>query len=133
MIALYLDIDATTFERVASGGQTEIYRSITPYWICRMMHWETYTADGKFCQCDPVTPAEARRMTRDGIENYLGDLGFYYKCFDTICLTRRDTDESKYFDLKGIVVGKGRPEWGAAKEASSFIISIGQEINLLNK
>lgn len=122
MKILYLPVRKEWFEMERSGLKPEEYRAITPYWAKRIM---------KDC------PTSWRILMDMAIEKK--DFScFYGKTFSGFTHVelamgypkKGDASRRVLFEIKEIVIGKGKSEWGAPAE-DVFIIRLGNKIEQL--
>lgn len=92
---------------IASGEKKEEYREIKPYWINRLL-------DKDYPQ--PIA-----------IDFELKE-SCYWSCFKFVCFHRGYTDISMTFQLKNVISGKGKHEWGAPQDKEVFILKLGRRI-----
>lgn len=106
MANLQLSLKTKWFEMTKSGGKTEDYREITPYWIKRL--------------CDDV---EYYGKSWEGV----------FKNFETNIMTlgypkSTNTERIIKFKHAGIEIREGKPEWGAEPGKLYFVIKHGGRI-----
>lgn len=108
---LKLTIKKKLFGMIESGEKTEEYREITQYWIIRLL----------------------TDFSPDPTQNPIRLNGGSYKAieFDQVqlfngCYFSERLDNFK-IECKGISVGTGRHEWGAASGANYFVIKLGKK------
>lgn len=122
MKILYLAVKKEWFEMERTGVKSEEYRAITLYWVKRIM------------KNSPVSWLVAMTIA---IETK--DFSFFYgKTFGDFTHVELamgypktgDVSRRLLFDIKEIVIGKGKSEWGAPAE-DVFIIRLGNQTELL--
>lgn len=110
---LHLPLRKEWYEMIERGEKREEYRTISPYWMERLLKCSRFppTADGRCLdeQCQGCSPANRSR----------------FKEFDTVCFSYGYTLRRMAFECKEITVGQGRSEWGAP-EHETFIIRLGE-------
>ena len=114
---LYLPLKAKWYEMIENGVKTEEYREIKAYWVQRLCVWsdgrKIGKSDAEFLASNISCPddCEIRR----------------YEHFDAVRFSYGYTKRTMTFDVKGIVLGKGNPSWGAPNEIV-FIIKLGRRV-----
>lgn len=96
---LFLPLKAKWYDMIESGEKTEEYREIKNYW--------------------------ADRLHSTALQDIAK--GEFFKKFDTVTFSFGYTKRRMIFECKGIVEGKGKPEWGAPEE-DVYIIKLGKRI-----
>lgn len=108
MKTLHLVLKSKWYDMIASGIKTEEYREIKPYWIKRL------------CTCLFIGTQRC----------YHCQANRYVEClrnFNEVCFSRGYSDVTMTYQVKGIFIGDGKPEWGAPNE-NVFIIKLGRRI-----
>ena len=104
------------YEMIARGEKPEEYREKKAYWIVRLYEWNS----GK-----RITMAEARLIADEGLDAYRGRIT--PKHYDAVRFSYGYTKRRMMFECNGILLGQGRPEWGAP-DHETFIIKLGERI-----
>ena len=104
MKILDLPLKAKWYNMIESGVKPEEYREIKPYWCRRLLGTDSplFSHRNGYSQCN--------------------DKGYTHVRFRYGYTTRTMT-----FELKGVTIGKGNPQWGAPKE-EVFILKLGKRI-----
>lgn len=111
MRTLKLTLKKQWFDMILSGEKKEEYREVKPYWISRLVKYESRNF-------------------------YLMPKGIifpHYKKYDLVEFTNGYGDNRPQVTLecKGITINQGRSSWGAPHE-DVFIIKLGKEISRKN-
>ena len=129
MSNLQLSLKTKWFEMTKSGGKTEDYREITPYWIRRLT------------LCEKGEENVAINILLKGKE-YVEE---YYKNVDwkeSFCFPKdflintmtlgypksSDTERILKLEHKGIEIRTGNPDWGAEPDKLYFVILHGSAV-----
>lgn len=102
MKILDLPLKKEWFKMIESGEKTEEYREIKPYWIERLTWHEAF-------------------------DNWI-DPQRSPKPYTHIRFRNGYTKSIILFELKGIRIGRGKPEWGAPADKDVFILKLGNRI-----
>lgn len=105
MKILHLPLKKEWYEMIESGVKTEEYREIKDFW------WKRFST-----------------IDRNAPENQ--DVEWHkWECyrFDAVKFSYGYTKRTMTFECKVIMIGRGRPEWGAPEE-DVFIIKLGKRI-----
>ena len=117
---LYLPLKAKWYEMIENGVKTEEYREIKAYWVQRLCVW----SDGrKIGKSDAEFLASNISYLISAIEE--GRILFVNCTY--VKFSFGYTKRTMTFDVKGIVLGKGNPSWGAPNEIV-FIIKLGRRV-----
>lgn len=117
---LNLPLKAKWYEMIESGVKTEEYREIKAYWVQRLCVW----SDGrKIGKSDAESLASNISYLIWGIEKG----GILFVNCTYVKFSFGYTKRTMTFDVKGIVLGKGNPEWGAPDKVV-FIIKLGRRV-----
>ena len=127
---LHLSLKRKWYDMIASGEKTEEYREITPYWIKRLVDECLTDRDGaqrRWKIYDKAAQYYAERI--DLLRSELAGGVAAFKCFDDVHFTLgypKADDASRHMvkRIKEIVIGTGRPEWGAAPGRMYFVIKL---------
>jgi hypothetical protein len=118
---LHLTLKKQWWDMIASGEKLEEYREIKPYWTSRLCNlskrFNGMVGSGQKCT---DTCSFARLCLRE--ECILTD--YYYVCFHY-----GRTAQTMYFELSGIYIDEGKPEWGAPVGEKVFILMLGERID----
>lgn len=131
MKTLHLVLKHEWFDMIESGQKREEYRNLTPHWITRLVANPVFNKDGEIIDTKPVTRwtlEELERQHRDIVtELWTGHA--VIKDFQRVQFRRgyRQGARTMTFRIRGIIVGKGKPEWGAPEE-KVFIIKLGKRV-----
>lgn len=100
---LHLFLKGKWYDMIASGEKKEEYRECKPYWDKRLRD-VIYGKDGKIL----VRPIAFRKY---------------------IVFHRGYSSETMKFECRNpILIGKGKPEWGAPKDKEVFVIKLGRRL-----
>lgn len=121
MNILYLPLNRKWYRLIRSGEKTAEYREIKPYWIKRIccLANRKKIDDGFLRGLAAVQESCAEAFERGAIVP---------KAYTHVKFTYGYTKRSMTFEIKGIGIGRGRPEWGAP-EGDVFVISLGNRID----
>ena len=131
MKALHLVLKAEYYDSIETGEKPEEYRDIVPHWITRLVANPVFNKKGEIIDTKPVTRwtlEELERQHRDIVtELWTGNA--VIKDFRQVVFRRgyRKGAPTMAFRIRGIIVGKGNPEWGAP-DRNVFIIKLGGRI-----
>lgn len=116
MRILDLPLKAKWYEMIERGEKKEEYREIKPYWVKRLVPCTHGCANGhwseKYYRC--VLNCKAVDVHINKYPHYT-HVRFRYGY----------TKRTMLFELKKILIGKGKPEWGAP-DRDVFILKIGR-------
>lgn len=104
---LHLVLKSKWYDMIDSGIKTEEYRQIKPYWMIRLL-------DSDYDQ--PIA------------FDFERDEGCCRGKHDYVCLHKGYTRKIMTFKIINILVGHGKPEWGAPCKKKVFIIKLGSRI-----
>ncbi len=137
MKALYLILQRDIFCKIESGEVTELYLSINPYWSALLLGKPVLNRKCEVIGSIPAAEWEFNALTNRGgdviSEIWKGNL--VVKNFERAVLScqywpvvsSRPSFIKTTFRIKGIIVGKGRRDWGAPEE-NVFIIKLGDRV-----
>ena len=123
MKTIDLVLKAKWYDMIASGEKREEYREIKPYWCGKIM-----TQRGLFCprRFSYRLPQSASPrflcMNTDAACIQPNSRGFTHVRF-----RRGYTTEAMTFKVESVIIGKGKPEWGAP-DYDVFIIRLGERV-----
>ena len=118
MKILYLPVKKEWFEMERSGAKPEEYRAITPYWAKRIM--KNYPISWRILMDIAIEQKDFscfNGKTFGGFTHVELTMGYPKKS---------DASRRVLFEIKEIVIGKGKSEWGAPAE-DVFIIRLGNK------
>jgi|TARA_B110000091_G_scaffold170017_1_gene182490 hypothetical protein len=124
---LYLTLKKNWFDMISNGIKHEEYREIKSYWATRLL----VSQDGKkLNKIDSEDICEALKyayndswdddlLNTDGIVNY-----------DKIVFKNGYSKDAPtlVFGYKGIIVGRGKLQWGAEKNSIYFKLQLGEKL-----
>ena len=126
MIVLDLPLKKGWYNMIEIGVKPEEYREIKPYWIKRLLE----TINVEFTHYEKIDD-ECANFYCSNIKYLKDDLkggGFRIKDYTHIRFRYGYTKRTMLFELKGITIGKGNPEWGAPEDKEVFILKLGDRI-----
>ena len=110
---LYLTLKAKFYDMIEAGIKREEYREMKPFWIKRLVECIDYELG--FRQLNATVK---------------------FKDFTHVHFARGGHFGSSLpqmrWELKEIVIGEGKEEWGAEKNKSYFVIKLGEKVILFN-
>ncbi len=115
---MILPIKKKWYDMILSGEKKEEYREIKPYYIVRFMKMLGYKKNNNDTAFTFIEDAE----------DFRGD----FNRFSPISVTFRNgySNSSPSFTAKcKIAINEGKPEWGAEKGTSYFVLRIDEIIN----
>lgn len=115
------------YEMIESGIKTEEYREIKPYWITRLIE-RRYMADAHHPVEERITTDEAREICEEGLDGCWECL--FLRDYDTVCFSCGYTRKRMTFQVDGISIGNGNPDWGAPTDKPVFIIKLGGKLDI---
>lgn len=120
------------YDMIKSGEKPEEYRKITPYWLKRIF-W--YNTNAPFRPLIPIKddfwkdflPADANERIK--ALKHLLKVGVLVPKHNKATLFHGYAKNRPFENrkIKGIVIGQGRPEWGAEPGTEYFVIKLKQE------
>lgn len=118
---LHLTLKKRWWEMIESGKKLEEYREIKPYWIKRLC---------KYGKDDPVEGTGANLCIKGGCQKRFICVYNEAVCtkYDYVCFHYGRTAKTMVFEIEGIFVGTGEPEWGAPENENVFVIQLGERI-----
>ena len=109
MKILHLPLKKQWYEMIESGVKTEEYREIKPYWKQRLLKYGNAWGDY-------------------GLVMKTYKKGFLlFEKYDKVIFSYGYTKRTMTFEIEGISIGKGNPNWGAPEE-EVFIIKLGKRL-----
>ena len=97
------------WDMIASGEKKEEYRDLKPYWLKRVCKTVGCRKDCGACQKASYS-------------------NFSTKEFEEVCFHLGYTRKTMTFKIDGIVIGKGRSEWGAEGGKEYLTIKLGERV-----
>lgn len=120
MKILHLPLKAKWYKMIESGVKLEEYREIKPYWIKRFFrHFDGSKISKKNAEY------LARNLSVLFSAVYVGTIR--YVKYTHVKFSYGCTKRTMTFEIEGITIGNGKPEWGAPAEIV-FIIKLGKRI-----
>ena len=109
---LHLSLKKQWFDMILNGGKKEEYRETINHWRVRF--------------CESSVWQEVDGVMRLDVDSW--------KHFDVIHFTNGYGDDKPqmWVELKGITVGRGKPEWGAPADSDVFILQLGEIFHTKN-
>lgn len=108
---------------IERGEKTEEYREFKPYWASRLLEWY-YMTDSHHVAEERITLDQAAGICGDHIEALLMT---HPRKYDVVCFSYGYTKRRMLWEYKDLVIGRGRPEWGAP-DYNTFIIKLGKRL-----
>lgn len=133
MKVLHLPLKGKWYRMIRSGEKPEEYREITPYWVKRLIDERLVDRDGAARRWKlKDLPA---KWYSEHVQQLIVDLSYGYaafKPFTDVCFTfgypkSGDEDRRMCRPIGEMVIGTGRPEWGATPGKMYFVIRIKDE------
>lgn len=129
---LDLPLKKEWYNMIESGVKTEEYREIKPYWCNRLLYhtslgvkeyWtdvlkQTHQFIEKYKDAKTPPTYNELLLRNYGIRDYT-HVRFRYGY----------TKRTMTYEIKGIVIGRGKEEWGHTIEEDVFIIKLGEKID----
>ena len=115
-IVLDLPLKKKWYEMIESGIKKEEYREIKPYWCNRLLFMYPFITQYWEGILERVKKGEIdfdEILLEHGTRHYT-HVRFRYGY----------TKRTMLFELKGITIGKGKTEWGAAADKDYYILTI---------
>ncbi len=127
---LELVVKARWYDMIEAGVKEEEYREIKPYWIKRLVANPVFNSKNEIQYVKPVTDWTIQELERQG-RNIVAELWkgtAVFKSYHYVKFHRgyRKGHRTMTFRIKGIIVGKGNPDWGAPEE-NVFIIKLDRQ------
>ena len=122
MKTLHLPLKAKWYEMIESGVKTEEYREIKPYWAKRLC---ITRMQGIFSECENSECCEC--LLKDKVGLIFSDPITFYQKYDIVTFRFGYTQKTMSYIIDDVVIGKGKPEWGAPNE-EVFVIKLGKRI-----
>lgn len=122
---LHLTLKKRWWDMIERGEKTEEYREIKDYWTKRFIdikavQHEQQTRNGMYRLFGGFIPAQV---------TYSDGLKYFPKYhYDVVCFHYGRTARTMSFEIQRIIVGIGKPEWGAPDNKKVFIIILGRRI-----
>lgn len=116
MRVLYLSLIAYWYNLIESGKKPEEYREVKPYWVNRL-GGTTYPKGYLESRSEEELVAMMKEREQRGLFSKYTHVQFSYGY----------TKRSMLFEIKDIVIGNGKAEWGTDKEV--FVIKLGRRID----
>lgn len=121
---LHLPLKAKWYDMIESGEKPEEYREKKPYWIKRIMKCLKWCSIGVI-QSDNLVERIKRCADCVNVSNFTKISGGYTRVQFSYGYTKRRMT----WEIKGISISYGNPEWGAPKDKEVFIIKLGRRID----
>ena len=117
---LHLTLKKRWWDMIERGEKTEEYREIKPYWIRRLCRYWDSLEDG----------ATENKCINGGCKLALLCRRDETVCtkYNYVCFHYGRTARTMCFEIEGIFIGKGKPEWGAPENENVFVIQLGERI-----
>lgn len=101
---LHLTLNKQWFDMIKSGEKKEEYRSIVPYWT--------------------------KRICAKSKDENVYEINKYKYVEFTLGYPKKDDSEKRMtFEVSDIIIGLGKPEWGAQNGVHYFVIKLGNKVN----
>jgi hypothetical protein len=126
---LQLSLKRQWFEMTKAGIKPEDYREITPYWVKRLIQFNSH-------ECDLFFAVEQLKKGQDHKDSLYQQFNFSFyfpKKFTQTTLTlgypkSTDTERIVKYEHAGIEVRTGNPDWGAEPNKLYFVIMHGARL-----
>lgn len=123
MKAIDLVVKTKWYDMIASGEKREEYREIKPYWCRKIMMQRGFKCPNKFSYGFSQSSFPQFMCRRTGTAciqpNSSG--------FSHVRFRRGYTTETMMFKAGSVIIGRGKPEWGAP-DYDVFIIRLGERV-----
>lgn len=123
MKTIDLVLKAEWYDMIASGEKREEYREIKPYWCRKIMTQRGFKCPNKFSYGFSQSSFPQFMCRRTGTAciqpNSSG--------FSHVRFRRGYTTETMMFKVESVIIGRGKPEWGAP-DYDVFIIRLGERV-----
>lgn len=111
------------YDMIASGEKREEYREIKPYWCRKIMTQRGFKCPNKFSYGFSQSSFPQFMCRRTGTTCIQpNSSGFTHVRF-----RRGYTTEAMTFKAESVIIGRGKPEWGAP-DFDVFIIRLGERV-----
>lgn len=120
MDTLNLVLKREWYDMIESGEKKEEYREIKDYWCKRIKGL------ARFCPYSLPSGGEERICQMKGTFCLSGNEDKVR--YDKVKFRRGYTDTDMTYQITGMRVGKGKPEWGAPEDKPVFIIELGEKL-----
>lgn len=114
---------------IERGEKLEEYREVCDYWIKRLCDNPIFDSNRNIigrCKIDNWTIKECERRGLDLLEQFRRG-NMIAKDFTHACFSYGYTKRRMLWEYRGLVIGRGRPEWGAS-DKDVFIIKLGKRL-----
>lgn len=124
---LYLILKQLWFGMVSSGKKTEEYREITPFWVRRLLAEVEHVPFGEDIFHPVDLPKDCTAVIPENVKQLLLSGNLAARPFREVNFGHGYSKgrSSVTLPIKGITIGRGRPEWGAPLDRDVFIIRLG--------
>jgi len=118
---LHLTLKKKWFDMVASGEKMEEYREIKQYWIIRMFNHNPFS----------IYNRRVAHIEDEVVKTILSNIDYFVthriKKYDLVEFKNgySKAAPSIIFELRGIEIREGKPEWGAEKGKKYFVLKLG--------
>lgn len=118
---LHLTLKKRWWDMIERGEKREEYREIKPYWTQRLCRY------GKDA---PEDGTEKNQCINGGCKLRLLCQHDETVCakYDYVCFHYGRTARTMLFEIEGIFIGEGKPEWGAPENVKVYIIQLWKRI-----
>lgn len=127
---LYLILKQPWFGMISTGKKTEEYREITPFWVRRLLAEVEHVPFGEDIFHPVDLPKDCTAVIPENVKQLLLSGNLAVRPFRKVNFGHgyRKGRSSVTLPIKGITIGRGRPEWGAPRDRDVFIISLGGKV-----
>lgn len=118
---LYLSLKKEWYNLIESGVKNEEYREIKPYWVQRFTRFKDGTLTGRlYAKFLSSSPKVLKYDIKQGLASFAR--------YTHVCFCYGYTQRKMTFEIKEIIIGTGKAEWGAEPEKEYFVIKLGERV-----
>lgn len=123
---LHLVLKAQWYNMIESGEKREEYREMKPYWLQRLFLMHNLFTD----MYEPITKEKAETLFFNAktLKSYVTSYSILAKSYTHVCFHYGYTSHTMIFEIKKILIGRGKPKWGAIPNKDYFKIKLGKRV-----
>ena len=126
--SLHLPMIAKWYAMIESLQKPHEYRSITPYWISRLVKKPYANMIKVNCKDAWHRQKYSDNELAEYIESLIKQFGNIFKDFDSIVFSYGYTKRRMEWECDALSIGYGNPAWGAKQGEPCFIIMLGRRV-----